>query len=191
VGIKPGVTREALAEHIASGTVAEDLIALDARIGDTHLLPSGTCHALGAGVLVAEVQTPSDTTFRVYDWTAEYNRPQRELHIEQALECIDFASAPAPARLEPGQQEGRLVSTEFFTLDEVLVNCQIKPAAHSGDHPVVLMVISGMGSVQHSSGGFEEVGFRPGSTLLLPASIAAECQIAAGPQTRILRATVL
>ena len=196
VGIRPGVTRDMLAAHIQGGTVAEDLIAIDARVGDTHLLPSGTCHALGAGVLVAEVQTPSDTTFRVYDWTAEYNRPQRELHIEQALECIDFGQAPAPARLEPGQQEGRVVTTEYFTLDEVLVNCQLKSVAHSGagaegDRPVVLMVLSGFGSVQHTTGGIEEVGFRPGTTLLVPASIAKQCQIAAGPQTRILRATVL
>ena len=59
---------------------------LPCKKGECYYLPSGTCHALGAGVLVAEVQTPSDTTFRVWDW----GRTGRELHVDQAMECIDF-----------------------------------------------------------------------------------------------------
>ena len=86
-GLKPGVDRDSFAQAIEDGTVVDKLVAIPAVPGECHYLPSGTCHALGAGVLVAEVQTPSDTTFRVWDW----GRTSRELHIEQALECIDFS----------------------------------------------------------------------------------------------------
>ena len=66
---------------IETGEVINDLRAIPAVAGQCHYLPSGTCHALGAGILVAEVQTPSDTTFRVYDW----GRSGRALHIAQGL----------------------------------------------------------------------------------------------------------
>jgi mannose-6-phosphate isomerase len=94
-GIRAGTSREAFEEAVANGTVEDVLIAVPARAGDCHYLPSGTCHALGGGVLVAEVQTPSDTTFRVFDW----GRTDRELHLAQALECIDFG---AEAGADPG-----------------------------------------------------------------------------------------
>ena len=90
-GLTPGTTPEQLRAAIETNTddaVVPLLNALPAKIGDCHYLPSGTLHALGAGVMVAEVQTPSDTTFRVYDW----GRSQRELHVEQAMACIDFAT---------------------------------------------------------------------------------------------------
>jgi len=192
VGLKPGLTPDALASHINDGSVADDLIAIEARIGDTHLLPSGTCHALGAGILVAEVQTPSDTTFRVYDWTREYGRPQRELHIEQALACIDFGNAPAPSRLDDHAPEGRIVTTEFFTLDQIRMSCQVRPvASNDAQRPVVLIVISGQGEVRDQTNRFEPVGFEPGATLLLPAELVPTCQIAAGPGTNLLRATLV
>ncbi len=72
-GVKPGVTRERFEAALRAGRgegVVELLDAVPAIVGECHNLPSGTVHALGAGVLVAEVQTPSDTTFRVYYWGA-------------------------------------------------------------------------------------------------------------------------
>src|SRR5690606_14007588 len=94
-GVKAGVTPQRFRAAIESDEVADLLIAIPAEPGDCHYLPSGTCHALGAGVLVAEVQTPSDTTFRVYDW----GRTGRALHIEQAMQCIEFGP-PDVARYE-------------------------------------------------------------------------------------------
>lgn len=70
------------------------------------------------GVLVAEIQTPSDTTFRVFDW----GRVGRELHIEQALACIDFGPAPKGASLGHGRLRQRLVTTDFYTIEEARTN---------------------------------------------------------------------
>ncbi|VAX38978.1 Mannose-6-phosphate isomerase, partial [hydrothermal vent metagenome] len=96
--------------------VVELLDAVPAVVGDCHNLPSGTVHALGAGVLVAEVQTPSDTTFRVYDWAKEYGRTGRELHVEQALACIDFASVAEAVRAPAETGVAQLVTTEFYSV---------------------------------------------------------------------------
>ena len=181
-GVKPGVTRESFAAHIRDNTVVNDMIALDAAPGECHNLPSGTVHALGAGVLVAEVQTPSDTTFRVFDW----GRTGRQLHIEQSLECIDWGPAPAAARLKPGQTAGRLVTTEFFTLDEH------RPAPGAAvtlpaDRCTVLMVVAGRAELQLPTG---MIPLTIGTTVLVPAAIAATTRVSAGPGLTLLAATV-
>lgn len=180
-GVKPGVTREAFARHVADGTVVGDLAAVPAVAGEMHNLPSGTVHALGAGVLVAEIQTPSDTTFRVFDW----GRTGRELHVQQSLECIDFG--PAPAATRGGGKEAALVSTPFYRVDELNLTCERRGV---GTGCCVLMVLSGAGGIGARDGSFEEVGFGAGTTILVPAACAAAAMIAAGPETRILRAGV-
>lgn len=86
------------------GTLPEILRAFPAEPGHCLHLRSGTCHALGAGVLVAEVQTPSDTTFRLFDW----GRAGRELHLDAALDCMSFSDAPPPPTA------GELVETGAF-----------------------------------------------------------------------------
>lgn len=169
-GLVPGVSAESFRDHIASGTVASDLYADRAEPGSCHTLPSGTVHALGAGVLVAEVQTPSDTTFRVYDWTAEYDRPERELHVEQALACIDFDDTP-PAGIDAGQG-GRAAETAYYTMESVL-----GPADLKGDAPRVVMVYAGEGSIEADG---ESIPVSAGTTVLIPASIAGRCRLEGG-----------
>ncbi len=192
IGIKPGTSRDDLARCITEGTVPDVMVRLPAVVGETHLLPSGTCHALGAGIVVAEIQTPSDTTFRVYDWTREYKRPQRELHIEQALECIDFDARPTPVRLDDGAKQGRVVTTEMFTVDELRLSCEEVPIAGSANNrPIVITVLATMGGSVRDDQSGSEVEFRAGSTVLVPAALAGRCVIAAGPGTRLLRTTVL
>ena len=91
-------------QAIEHGTVEQLISAIPVKPGHCHYLPSGTVHALGAGILVAEVQTPSDTTFRVFDFNRvdpTTGKP-RKLHVEQALECIDFSrQARARAAAQP------------------------------------------------------------------------------------------
>lgn len=84
-GFRPGVTREAFAAAIAEGRTEDFLYRLAVRKGDVVFVPAGTVHALGPGVIVAEIQQNSDTTYRIYDW----GRP-RPLHIEKALDVLNF-----------------------------------------------------------------------------------------------------
>lgn len=172
-GLRPGMTRESFAARVKSGRVVEDLIAFPARPGDFHHLPSGTLHALGAGVLVAEVQTPSDTTFRVFDW----GRTGRALHIEPALECIDFTGAPAAPVNSRGAERTELVRTPFYSIVEhnrladAVVTIENLPSPPTGG-PMVWMVIHGEGSIASSKGHFRDTPFRSGDTILFPAAMA-------------------
>ena len=116
-GLEAGVTRESFERAVADGTVEGLLTGLPAVVGECHYLPSGTVHALGAGMLVAEVQTPSDTTYRVYDFKRKDPKTgeERELHVDRALRCIDFSTAgtnPTP----PVGGDGILTTAPQFTI---------------------------------------------------------------------------
>ena len=91
LGLKRGVTRAEFEQRLRAGAVADCLHRVKVHRGDAAFLPSGRVHALGAGVVIFEIQQNSDTTYRVFDW----NRPgldgkPRDLHIEQSLASIDF-----------------------------------------------------------------------------------------------------
>jgi mannose-6-phosphate isomerase len=171
-GLKSGVTRADLERAIREERVPEVMQAVPAIVGECHNLPSGTIHALGAGVVVAEVQTPSDTTFRVYDWAKEYGRKGRELHVAQSVECTDFGPAPALAKLAPGTNRGRLVTTEFFRVDEVRLKAgesiAIADAAVSGaaTRAHAFTVLSGNGTIRAGT----DQPITRGQTGLVPAT---------------------
>ncbi len=116
-GLQPGATEAKVRDAIERNdeqAVCELMIAVPVKAGDCHYLPSGTCHALGGGILVAEVQTPSDTTFRLYDW----GRTDRTLHIEQALACMTYGP-PDVAKFEK-----RSHVAGMFTTVTSLVKCE-------------------------------------------------------------------
>ena len=94
-GLKRGVTREQFEAAIEAGQVEPLVHRFPARPGDCIMIEAGTVHAIGAGVLLAEIQQMSDATFRVYDWgrVGADGRP-RELHIREALESTDFCPRP-------------------------------------------------------------------------------------------------
>ncbi len=188
-GVRDGVTREgfelALRTGDGAGVVAM-LEAVPAIIGECHNLPSGTVHALGAGVLVAEVQTPSDTTYRVYDW----GRAGRELHIEQALACIDFGAAPPATSLRNADTRARLVTTEFFTLDEAHVHASAATLGHAGSCAVI-MSVAGRGRLTSTVGAFQSLPLELGRTILVPSSLIADSRVEAhGGELRVLIASV-
>lgn len=188
-GLREGLDEAQLRKMIADGTVVDALHTFAAVPGQCYTLPSGTVHALGAGVLVAEVQTPSDTTFRLYDWTSEYKRPQRELHLDQAMQCIDF-DAPAPpdaTSAKKGAPISRLAETDFYTIDELRPSGE--PETFGKEHCVAIMGIAGAGTV--TSPGCEPVPFAAGTTLLIPAACSRGTVIAGDEHLRFLRVGLL
>ncbi|MGD9790246.1 MAG: type I phosphomannose isomerase catalytic subunit [Phycisphaerales bacterium] len=195
-GVRVGVTPDSFKSRIASGEVKDDLEAVDAVAGECHVLPSGTVHALGAGVLVAEVQTPSDTTFRVFDW----GRSGRELHIDQAMECIEFARAPEATRFDPSSGDRtRLVKTPFFSLDEARPSAgkSMDLVAHGEGHaiahgPLVVMVLAGSGTIEAlpARARFESVPVTMGETVLIPAALSNGTKFTASVDATILIASV-
>lgn len=179
-GIKPHVSAGQFDEDIRAGKVVDDLVAAPANAGDCHYLPSGTCHALGAGIVVAEIQTPSDTTFRIFDWgrphsnTASGGTPGRELHIQQALECIHFGPPDKPHKPNSpievrGLRTTQLVESEYFEIERVdAITMARFPIVNSG-LPEVWMFMGGSGRIENQRGPL--VDLQPGATVLMPAAL--------------------
>jgi mannose-6-phosphate isomerase len=187
-GLRPGTTRDAFERAIREGRVEEHINAIPVKPGQCYYLPSGTIHALGGGILVAEVQTPSDTTFRVYDFNRvdpSTGKP-RALHVEQALACIDFSGAPEPKQARSHvagffTTVSRLVTSEYFTLEKVRMTEGIEEAVPY-DQPVVWIILDGSGELR-VDGVKEPTRFARGETILLPARMknpviktTADCQ---------------
>jgi len=162
-GVQPGVTKEAFLAALETGDVERLLQAIPVRTGDCLYLPGGTVHALGAGCTVVEVQTPSDTTFRVFDWNRLENGKPRQLHIEQAMACIDF-SGDGEARSQKPEAR-RKASCEHFVLDQMEADAG-KERTLIGGEPVVMVVIEGQGVINCTDHG--PTAFARGDTLLLP-----------------------
>jgi mannose-6-phosphate isomerase len=111
-GFRNGTTRADFERSLADGSVGELLHCIPVRAGDAIYIPSGRCHAIGAGCLLIEIQQSSDTTYRAFDW----NRPgldgrPRALHIDESLRSIDFSDhEPALAR----QSGEEIVACDHF-----------------------------------------------------------------------------
>src|SRR5208283_4546370 len=120
-GLRPGVDRQQLADAIRQGTCGNLLHQFEPQAGDCLFVPAGTVHALGAGLLVAEVQQSSDTTFRLFDWNrvGPDGKP-RPLHVERGLAVVDFKRGPVdPVQPQPTDRPwvSRLVACEKFIMD--------------------------------------------------------------------------
>lgn len=168
-GVKPGVTAQEFAKSIETGDVESRMIAIDAVPGAFHHLPSGTCHALGAGIVIAEVQMPSDTTFRAYDW----GRTGRTLHIEEAIRCIDFAPC-AGDESRPMTEAGSrtLTANPHYRIDEHRLNGASTLQLHSdGKHPRALITAAGGIELFSGARSFGPLLLPAGSTVLLPAAL--------------------
>jgi mannose-6-phosphate isomerase len=115
VGLKRGVTRAEFENKIQDGRVADCFRRVPVRAGDAMFLPSGRVHAIGAGLVIFEIQQNSDTTYRVFDWNrVGLDGKPRELHVAQSLASIDFND------FKPALVQGR------FTGDEVKVRPLVK-----------------------------------------------------------------
>ena len=164
LGLKHGVTRESLKQAVADGTMESLTNSVTVEAGQSVFVPSGTVHALGAGILVAEVQTPSDTTFRLFD----FNRIDpstgkvRTLHVEQSLECIQL---PPPIAPMPSTAP---VSCEFFSFRTLRwPPGEVRKTRRLGLRVCILLHGELRILVDHQNA----TAVLPGETVLLPASL--------------------
>jgi mannose-6-phosphate isomerase len=183
LGAREGVTREMLAEAVRLGTVVDLLHVIPAVPGECHLLPSGLVHALGAGVTVAEVQTPSDTTFRLYDWTTEYGRAPRALHVGEGLSAAEMDLRPETRRPLDAEDALAAVAEQFTVRVRRLHAGDGWTAIEAGSgRPRVLLVLRGAVTARLSD---EELRLVPGSAVAL-ATDAGLVQVAATEDTELL-----
>ncbi len=185
-GVRPGVTRDELCGRIADGTVTQVMRRIDVRPGDVIHLPAGTLHAMLRGVMLLEVQEPSDSTFRVYDHdrVGLDGRP-RELHIDQALATLRLNSH-VPALIDPrrepqawGERE-LLIDFAPYRVERLTLRRPLtwRP---DPDCPAVLVVVRG--ELEFEAGGVRGA-LRTGETTIVPPAVArmtlvpgGECQV--------------
>ncbi|MBL9084013.1 MAG: class I mannose-6-phosphate isomerase [Planctomycetales bacterium] len=122
-GLKRGFDRPALAREVNNGTSDLCLHRFEPEVGDCLFLPAGVVHAPGAGLLIAEIQQASNTTFRLFDWnrTGPDGKP-RQLHIEQGMDSIDYAAGPRSPQVPQATNDPRverLVACDKFVLERV------------------------------------------------------------------------
>jgi mannose-6-phosphate isomerase len=170
-GLRPGTTRQELERRLDDGTVAECLHQFTPRPGDCVFLRAGTVHAVGGGVVMAEVQQTSDATFRLFDWnrTGADGRP-RALHREQSLRSIDWQAGPVdPVRpaplsgLPPDVTGERLVACPYFEMERFALGGPMPLPRNYVGRMSIWMVLAGAALLAGRI-------FHRGQTVLIPAS---------------------
>jgi mannose-6-phosphate isomerase len=137
-GLQPGVNRDMLAAALQKGELDTCLRKLSVKAGDNIFIPAGTVHALGGGILLAEVQQSSNLTYRLYDYDrVDAKGEKRPLHIEQALEVIDY--------------EGKCASVPPFTVEETELTEEMALET-GGDRFTVCLFLAGTGEIVYSGG---------------------------------------
>jgi len=197
-GLVPGTSRQAFAEAMRRGSVEPLVHSFVPRPGDFIHIPAGTVHAIGAGVLLAEIQQMSDATFRVDDWgrVGPDGNP-RKLHPEEALAATDFERGPVgpvvPAAVATGRADvvhEKLVETRYFVVDRWRSGRPVELGDRAGRRFTILIVTAGNGFIDcgDDAGTLE---LRQGMTVLLPAGAkSVEVRPVQGEPLELLACTV-
>jgi mannose-6-phosphate isomerase len=171
-----GTTREVFAKALAQGKVEKHLHTIELKTGDAIFLPSGRMHALGAGNVLVEIQENSDTTYRIYDWDrAEKRRAPRQMHIAEAMQCVDFGDIE-PALMRPTGES--LVKHELFEIDKWALERE-REIVERGRFAIGICL----------TGEIECAGcrFKPGDFFLVPAELENRGVTPIGKNVSLLR----
>lgn len=162
-GFREAISRDEFVRRIEDNTLTEVLNAVPVEKGDCFFIPSGTVHAIGKGILIAEIQQNSDVTYRVYDYDRKgADGKPRELHVQKAEEV---------SKLEPPRTDynfgAHLARCEYFTVDRMKGEFE----DHCDDESFTeLLVLEGRGELTQ---GEEKLALQKGDSLFLPAESGA------------------
>jgi len=191
-GFNREITRQEYKTRIADGTITEVLARHKVRSGDVFYLPAGRVHAIGGGILLAEVQQSSDVTYRIFD----YNRPgmdgkPRELHTELAAQALDFHVEDEYRTVYP-DLKGRanlVVDSPYFSVRVTETEMPFHRNLLKYDSFIITMCIKGDCRLKIRSTG-DEVVLREGYSCLVPATIADYDVVPLRETTRVLDAFI-
>ncbi len=180
LGFRKPITREKFEEAVRDGAVLDYVHKIAVRAGDAVFLPAGRVHATGAGNLLIEIQQNSDTTYRIFDWHRidPTTGKQRELHVQRAIQCIDFED------VQPKLIEARgelLVSHSLFEIQKWTLDGR-RDAAPLGQFAIICCLT---GSLSCAS-----VELAPGQIFLVPAQLKDRAVRPATDNVSLLRVTI-
>jgi len=142
--------------------------------GDVFYLPAGRVHALGPGILLAEIQQTSDTTYRIYDWNRkDASGKSRQLHITEALEAIDFKSHDDYKSIYRERKNGsaNLVTSPYFTTNLISLDKALAKNYEEIDSFVIYICVEGQITLVHDGSEEKQVSLSKGEAVLIPAVI--------------------
>ena len=179
LGLREPITREQFKDALDKGTVEDCVQKIRVQTGDAMFLPAGCLHAVGAGTLLVEIQQNSDTTYRVFDWNrVDQTGKARELHIDQALQCIDFSDV-APNLIEPKGE--LLIKHDLFEVQKWKLDAP-RDIGSAGQFAIVFCLT---GSLRCAN-----VDLAPGEFFLVPASLRDRQAKPLSDGTTLLRVTI-
>jgi mannose-6-phosphate isomerase len=181
LGLNKEMDSNSLKESIQNNTLEQYLHRIPVKKGDCFFIPPGLIHAIGKGILLAEIQQASDLTYRLYDYNRLDDKGNpRELHIEKALETIDFSNQNIkPINYEPKENTPIfLMENEYFTTRLLHLTQTIEVDYSDIDSFVVYMCIEGEFDIIY---GAETTKVKKGETVLVPAVI---CELTLIPQKK-------
>ena len=171
VGFKKEVDKKTYQQCIADKKLLDILNREEVQNGDVYFIPTGRVHAIGAGVLLAEIQQTSDVTYRIYDWDRQDDDGNyRDLHTEDALESLDFKvceSYKTPLQKRNNQSTG-LVDCTYFTTNFIALDAELQVNHSDKDSFVIYMCV--LGKVIFKNNNFE-MHLNYGETILIPNSV--------------------
>ncbi|WP_047550229.1 type I phosphomannose isomerase catalytic subunit [Psychroserpens sp. Hel_I_66] len=169
LGLKDKNTNPEILDHITSKNVESIFNRENVKKGDSYFIPAGKIHAIGAGVLAAEIQQTSDITYRVYDWDRKDDQGQkRELHTQLAKKATQRFESNGKAEYQLKYNESSsLVNCDYFTTNVLNVNDAFVKNYANLDSFVIFMCVEGSATI--TAGGTSET-INMGETILLPAA---------------------
>lgn len=170
-GFKKDSSREEYLHHIENKKLISLLNEVPVKKGDVFFLETGTIHAIGAGIVIAEIQQTSDITYRIYDWDrVDVKGNGRELHNELALDAINYQTTAAKKEYTAFQNKSTtLVHCPFFKTNLILLNGEIL-IDKNDDSFMVLMCTEGDFELYLKN---EKYLYQTGDTILIPAKLAS------------------
>jgi len=171
VGFKENSSKEEYLKHLEDKTLVSILDTVKAKAGDVFFLETGTVHAIGAGLVVAEIQQTSDITYRLYDFDRKDAQGNtRELHVDLALDAINYNKVETQKKYETKvNTSNTVVDCPYFTTNFIPLENKVE-VAKSGETFTVYMCIEGSFEIEYE--GFKQ-SYIKGDTILVPAEINA------------------
>lgn len=171
IGFNRDVSKETYLEHLKNKTLREILNIEKAHAGDVFFIPPGRVHAIGAGILLTEIQQTSDITYRIYDWDrTDANGKSRELHTDLALDAIDFKAYPSykTEYTDIPDRVNDLIRCKYFSTQLIHLLHAMEKDYYALDSFVILIGLEGKTRILFAGG---EEHLARGETLLLPATM--------------------
>lgn len=183
-GFNRPLDREQYLQHFNGGTLKEILNHEKVAQGDIYFMPAGRVHAIGPGVLLAEIQQTSDVTYRIYDWDRKDDQGNaRELHTELALDAIDFEFQPGYKTPCTPLLNSTVTAVDcpYFTTGLIQLDKPVEKDFNLIDSFVIYICAEGAAGITYQGGGVELI--KKGETLLIPAELKNLAIIPTEPTT--------